>query len=80
MLDAFARTCEEVGAVADLLQPRGSEYPNSKVLAPKINTLKGVWTLEPYYLGTWTLRVGCTPNPTHRLLSSFFLWFIFRIL
>ena len=33
-------------------QPRGSEYPNSKVLAPKIHTPKGYWTLRPYYLGT----------------------------
>ena len=25
--------------------PRGSEYPNSKVLGSKIHTLNGVWTL-----------------------------------
>ena len=37
--------------------PRGSEYPNSKVLGPKIYTLNGFWTLKPYYLGTRTLRV-----------------------
>ena len=37
--------------------PRGSEYPNSRVSGPKIHTLNGFWTLKPYYLGTWTLRV-----------------------
>ena len=37
--------------------PRGSEYPNSRVLGPQIHTLNGFWTLKPYYLGTWTLRV-----------------------
>ena len=37
--------------------PRGSEYPNSKVSGPQIHTLKGFWTLKPYYLGTWTLKV-----------------------
>ena len=36
--------------------PKGSEFPNSKVLGPKIHTLNGFWTLKPYYLGTWTLR------------------------
>ena len=35
--------------------PRGSKYPNSRVLGPKIHTLNGFWTLKPYYLGTWTL-------------------------
>ena len=29
-----------------------SEYPNSRVLGPKIHTLSGFWTLKPYYLGT----------------------------
>ena len=42
--------------------PRGSEYPNSKVLGPKIHTLNGFWTLKPYYLGTWTLRVWEHPR------------------
>ena len=28
-----------------------------KVFGPKIHTLNGFWTLKPYYLGTWTLRV-----------------------
>ena len=37
--------------------PRGSEYPNSKVLGPKIHILSGFWTLKPYCLSTWTLRV-----------------------
>ena len=37
--------------------PRGSKYPNSRVLGPKIHTLNGFWTLKPYYLGTWTLWV-----------------------
>ena len=41
----------------EILLPRGSEYPNSRVLGPKIHTLNGFWTLKPYYLGTWTLRV-----------------------
>ena len=36
--------------------PRGSKYPNSRVLGPKVHTLNGFWTLKPYYLGTWTLR------------------------
>ena len=50
------------GAITKYLDPvctlklRGSEYPNSKVLGPKIHTLNGFWTLKPYYLGTWTLR------------------------
>ena len=35
--------------------PRGSKYPNSRVLGPKIHTLNGCWSLKPYYLGTWTL-------------------------
>ena len=38
------------------IRPRGSEYPNSKVLSLKTHTLNGFWTLKPYYLGTWTLR------------------------
>ena len=37
------------------------EDPNTQIvrfLGPKIHTLSGfVWTLKPYYLGTWTLRV-----------------------
>ena len=37
--------------------PRGSRYPNSSVSGPKIHTLNGFWTLKPYYLGTWTLKV-----------------------
>ena len=36
--------------------PKGSKYPNSRVLGPKIHALNGFWTLKPYYLGTWTLR------------------------
>ena len=35
--------------------PRGSKYPTSRVLGSKINTLNGLWSLKPYYLGTWTL-------------------------
>ena len=35
--------------------PRGSKYPNSRVLIPKILTLRGLGTSHPYYLGTWTL-------------------------
>ena len=41
--------------------PRGSKYPNSRVLGPKVHTLNGFWTLEPYYLGTWTLREPLKP-------------------
>ena len=36
---------------------RGSEYPNSRVLGPKIHALNGFGALKPYYLGTWILRV-----------------------
>ena len=42
--------------------PRGSKYPNSRVPGPKIHTLNGFWTLEPYYLGTWTLRAKYKPK------------------
>ena len=38
--------------------PRGTKYPNSRGLDPKIHTLSGFWTLKPYYLGTWTLRAS----------------------
>ena len=38
------------------LSPRGSRYPNSRVLSHKIHTLDGFWTLKAYYLGTWTLN------------------------
>ena len=31
--------------------PRGSEYPNSKVLGPKIHTLNGFWGLEALLFG-----------------------------
>ena len=62
--------------------PRGSEYPNSKVLGPKIHTLNGFWTLKPYYLGTWTLRASasscvtsifCTSLRVH-VLNYYILW------
>ena len=43
--------------------PRGSEYPTSMVLGPKIHTLNGFWTLKPYYLGTWTLWALHNPKP-----------------
>ena len=46
--------------------PRWSEYPNSRVLGPKIHTLNGFWTLKPYYLGTWTLWVN---NPYTSVLE-----------
>ena len=35
--------------------PNGSKYPNSRVF--EVHTLNGFWTLKPYYLGTWILRV-----------------------
>ena len=38
--------------------PRGSKDPNSRVLDPKIHTMNGFLSLQPYYLGTWTVRVG----------------------
>ena len=53
---ALLNGCALQGMSFEVL-PRGSEYPNSKVLGPKIHTLNGFWTLKPYYLGTWTLRV-----------------------
>ena len=34
-----------------MLEPRGSEYPNSKVLGPKIHTLNGFWTLKTLLFG-----------------------------
>ena len=40
---------------------RGSKYPNSRVLGPKVHTLNGFWTLKPYYLGTWTLSGKVDP-------------------
>ena len=39
-----------------LHKPRGSKYPNSRGLGPKIHTLNGFCNLKPYYLGVWTLR------------------------
>ena len=39
-----------------ILRPSGSEYPNSRVLGPKLHTLNGFWALKPYYLGTWTVE------------------------
>ena len=44
--------------------PRGSKYPNSRVLGPKVHTLNGFWTLKPYHLGTWTLRVLYPEDPS----------------
>ena len=32
------------------------QYPNSTVLGCKIHTLNGFWSLNPYCLGTWTLK------------------------
>ena len=35
-----------------------TEGPSTQIIrfqVPKIHTLNGFWTLEPYYLGTWTL-------------------------
>ena len=54
--------------------PRGSEYPNSKVLSPKIHTLSGFWTLKPQYLGTWTLRASPETHlgPCHLLVATGF--------
>ena len=40
-----------------LCLPRGSKYPNSRVLGPKNHTLNGFGDLKPCYLGTWTLWV-----------------------
>ena len=34
----------------ELILPRGSEYPSSKVVGPQIHALIGFWTLKPYYL------------------------------
>ena len=34
------------------------EDPSTQIVGSKIHTLNGFKTLKPYYLGTWTLRVG----------------------
>ena len=47
--------------------PRGSKYPNSRVLGPKVHTLNGFWTLKPYYLGTWTLWAIQSARKPHKL-------------
>ena len=36
--------------------PLGSKDPNNGVLGPKYYDINGIWALNPYYLGPWTLR------------------------
>ena len=35
------------------VSPRESEYPDSKVIGPKIHALNGFWALKPYTI--WVL-------------------------
>ena len=44
-----------LGIVLPTIRPRGSKYPNSRVLGPKNHWEYGFWDLKPCYLGTWTL-------------------------
>ena len=34
----------------------GSEDPKNGVVKPKYCTIDGIWALQSYYLGPWTLR------------------------
>ena len=36
--------------------PVGSKDPNSRALGPKYYNIHGIWALQPYYLGFWSLR------------------------
>ena len=39
-----------------LLGSYGSKGSNNGVLGPRYYNIHGIWGLEPYYLGPWTLR------------------------
>ena len=36
--------------------PKGSKDPNNRALGPETCNINGIWDLQPYYLGAWTLR------------------------
>ena len=44
---------------------KGPRDPNKKVLGPKYYVAKGIWALNPYYLGPWTLRACCEGEQVH---------------
>ena len=48
--------CACVGASDFLRMGTGSEDPDKRVLGPKYYNINGIWALNPYYLGPWTLR------------------------
>ena len=37
--------------------PKGPRTQIMGVLGPKYHNINGIWALNPYYLGPWTLRV-----------------------
>ena len=48
---------------------RVSNDPNNRALGPKYCNINGIWALNPYYLGPWTLRATQNEGvPRHPIL------------